>query len=923
MSIQFQPQLNQQAYMQSSNSRFTFGQPTATSPSFHLGSASSAQISPVSEPGHRDVAEGGLWNERQALEYTNSEGVSPFLQNRHILQNRPSESFSTPSLQNTPDSKAERVISSDSQQSSPEPAVNLNPKKRKGSAEDMDGSDTRENPAQMPIKKTAHNMIEKRYRTNLNDKIALLRDSVPSLRVMSRSTSHGEEEDDGEDLEGLAPAHKLNKATVLSKATEYIGHLEKRNRRLAGEMATLKARLDHLEKMAITGSMVISSAGSTPDDICFPDDMFPVTPGTSVTQGPVRGMIPVPDNIANLRQGQVTQAPYGISHSGYSLYPNNQINLAGSGAGQAPMSRGRSGFMNKLMVGSLAGLMLFEGFAEREQSGTDIQGRGLFAFPVSILEHLAHLMVPSMSNLGIPSQSVLMLLKVVLILSAFGYILSPLFDFRPRPKKSLSAIRLSPAPSLASPVELRQKAWLTAIQTVWVPRHSFLLEVSALCLKTLKLSARRLVGWKIYASLTSITKEQETARVKAWEIALDAQLTGGDAEISMSRLVLTLLASGTLPDTPGRLMLKALHIRIIFWAIATAGYGTWTLFDEIGCKLARSYWNAARSEHKMQIKESTAKADDHTRLPAHLSTLLELDSDDVLVDSIIQRSYNLAWNRSNEKNAQSDEPMDSVVEDFAIASPLDALAAWWSTLVVNQVLAHALDTPDSDTLELLTGDMQLAIQTAPPASFAQVRALVALAVLEPKDREAHLMAAMNALPLDQTRCHFPMNSSSPGPLINVLSENPLPPDVRIALTMAKCLTLSESPDHESRLRAAAGVNSLPLHGVISLLSFTASLMVLERFTADKQLLCDVRPCLECVAGNLRLWISRQGARTVGLSSKARRRIAQICSTASKIITGVAEPDHCENEEGLVTRSGDGSTVEREAGTADQVVSAAA
>jgi hypothetical protein len=60
-------------------------------------------------------------------------------------------------------------------------------------------------------------MIEKRYRTNLNDKIAALRDSVPSLRVMSRGNGANEEDDDPEDLEGLTPAHKLNKATVLSK----------------------------------------------------------------------------------------------------------------------------------------------------------------------------------------------------------------------------------------------------------------------------------------------------------------------------------------------------------------------------------------------------------------------------------------------------------------------------------------------------------------------------------------------------------------------------------------------------------------------------------------------------------------------------------------------------------------------------------
>lgn len=74
-----------------------------------------------------------------------------------------------------------------------------------GDDEDEEGLD-----GKPPVKKTAHNMIEKRYRTNLNDKIAALRDSVPSLRVMSK----GEEVDGKEDLQGLTPAHKLNKATV-------------------------------------------------------------------------------------------------------------------------------------------------------------------------------------------------------------------------------------------------------------------------------------------------------------------------------------------------------------------------------------------------------------------------------------------------------------------------------------------------------------------------------------------------------------------------------------------------------------------------------------------------------------------------------------------------------------------------------------
>lgn len=56
-------------------------------------------------------------------------------------------------------------------------------------------------------------MIEKRYRNNLNDKIAELRDSVPSLRVMSKHEQDEDEDMNGgeEDLQGLTPAHKLNK----------------------------------------------------------------------------------------------------------------------------------------------------------------------------------------------------------------------------------------------------------------------------------------------------------------------------------------------------------------------------------------------------------------------------------------------------------------------------------------------------------------------------------------------------------------------------------------------------------------------------------------------------------------------------------------------------------------------------------------
>ncbi|CAO3657556.1 unnamed protein product [Mucor hiemalis] len=90
-------------------------------------------------------------------------------------------------------------------------------------------------------KKTAHNAIERRYRNNINDRIAELKNAVPALlyaKVNKNATAttgnkrrNDDDDDEGEDgeefLDGVAVATKLNKATILRKATEYINHLKK------------------------------------------------------------------------------------------------------------------------------------------------------------------------------------------------------------------------------------------------------------------------------------------------------------------------------------------------------------------------------------------------------------------------------------------------------------------------------------------------------------------------------------------------------------------------------------------------------------------------------------------------------------------------------------------------------------------------
>jgi hypothetical protein len=800
--------------------------------------------------------------------------------------------LSTPSLHHSPNSVNQAQTSSSSIQSSPEPVQTNSTKKRKSSAVEETASQGKKDKPP-PVKKTAHNMIEKRYRTNLNDKIAALRDSVPSLRVMSRGNGAVEEDDDPEDLEGLTPAHKLNKATVLSKATEYIRHLEKRNKRLQDELNVVKSRLENYEKMSLSGTMALGGGVNTPDGARYTNDPFSANSvvGPPVS-GPPQGMIPVPESMANLHRG-VPPQPHYAPQNGYPVFTSGPSRAALPGP---PLITGRRGtaMMGKLMVGSLAGLMILEGLVGQEQSGDEPQGRGLLALPFN----LANIMTARVSVSGMTTQ--LPLAKLLLISFALFYIIAPLFDPRPKQSKKAQAVVLKKAPSLASPVEVRQKAWLTAIQTVWVPRHNFLLELAALFLKTLKLSTRKVIGWHGYSMLTGATKEQEIARVKAWDIALDAQLTGGDAEISKSRLILTLLASGTLPDTPARLMLKALHFRVLLWELSTCGYGTSYIFREISAKVARSYWNAARHQQKIAANSTSKPDTDAEPLPVHLAALLELECDDVLVDTIIQRAYNLAWNRPSAEKTTLDVSMDSVVEDFTISSPLDALAAWWSSFILNKALIDCLDSEGSDLPEGMEDLLELASRAAPPLSQAQLRALVAKAVISSEDRTSHITAALQVLPTPPSQSVRHERKKSTNALMNPVGTSQVASDVGKALTLAKCLSLIESTDDRARRRAIPAVNRTYLPpSQMTLLSCVAAYKLVVRFLEDPELETEASRGLEHLVCSVRMWVGQDAGKRSGLDNRLRGKIVEKCLAVSKKLVGLKVEE--ESDAGYVSQ----------------------
>ncbi|RGP71168.1 myc-type bhlh transcription factor [Fusarium sporotrichioides] len=791
--------------------------------------------------------------------------------------------------------------------SSPDPADGSSKasRKRKSSADPEDDED--EDDGDQPVKKTAHNMIEKRYRTNLNDKIAALRDSVPSLRIMTKSARGEDTTEDREELHGLTPAHKLNKATVLSKATEYIRHLEKRNNRLLDENGAMQARIAAFEKLFMAGAMngAISPLQQPPTPIQYAQDaqQFGNSPMQASQDGNAQpgGMIQVPDDMKRIISAQMAAGqPYPVPQQQYrggnpALIRQQQIQQ------QQQMQQNRwnnaGPYFGKLMVGSLAGLMILEAVREDEITNEKPEGRGLYALPMQLLKTAS-----SSLDLSVGGYHLHTSLRVVLLLGTFLWVFIPsLFSQAQQKHKKPQAGVLQAAPSLASPIHVRRQAWLTAIQTVWVPRHNFFLEAAALVMKTLKLSLRNVIGIHGYQALTGLTQEQETARVQAWSIAIDSQLAGGDVEINKSRLVLTFLASGTLPDTPARLMLKALHIRVLLWDLSQNRLHLGAS-NIIASKLARAKWNEARQLNRLLTQLHRESAEQHDDdLPEHLALLVEQDCDEVLNDDVIQRAHNLAFNAETDYNVTAPmDGMDAIVDDTAVGSPLDAVAAWWSTQILHRTLVATMEK-DEETLSTKVEDIELSIKIAPLGSTAQARAIVARAVLIDKARGANIAAALQSMGNEKVDALL-----SNSICVVDSSFQASTSDFRLALRCAMAIA------HLRRVECTPGsthqglrmIDSIMTRGnasQMSLLGCTAAFQLMEELYEQKAAAETFNASLERLSGGLRLWMGGAPGEKCGVAPDVREKVVNRCLTITKSMvgmdsdTGYGSLDECEED----------------------------
>jgi hypothetical protein len=663
--------------------------------------------------------------------------------------------------------------------------TNGRPLKRKLSPNDNIGLVPQREVPPPAAKKRPHNIIEKRYRANLNEKIAELRDSVPSLRSSKRSKARdgsGPESDD-EDLDGLTPSNKLNKASVLTKAVEYIKHLEFRTRRLEDENRALKDRVETLDKViaqgghdseratAFTSESIIEGGSPAPEvkDEATSEDQ------ASKPAKPVQGLIPIPDSWRRLRQNQ-SQEHYGHVYESRS---------------QSSVLKGK--WPKRIMLGSLAGLMVVEGFSEHESS-TESTQKGLFGIPLELLDGWEFLRSPRLYLAAFGefcrAGGVLPLAKGFFALTiACFLIFAYLFNSKPPPKDDMEedGVCAEQAPGPASPIEVRRRAWSTSMQVLQLPHHSFFPEWLAVTVEWLNYTVRYLFGYQAYFWLTGRSSEDDAARIKAWDIAIDAQLAGGDVEVSRSRVVLTSFGSGTLPRTPMRLMQKALHCRVLLWNVGRKYGASFHIANSVGRYFANREWQRAK-----YLQERTSPRDTE-RLPSNLAALLAMDCEDVFTDTVIQRAYNLMYDRRTHDQAE-DVLMDVVVEDHAVRSPMDAVAAWRSSAALRSAFEMSLRSPSE--VGILQDTLSLALRIAPNGSAAQVRALAAHALYGTANRNAYYLRATEIL-----RPHTSSSGSShymnaPGPFF-IDSSTPASAraDIENCLHCAKALiTLDQEKD---------------------------------------------------------------------------------------------------------------------------------
>jgi hypothetical protein len=108
-------------------------------------------------------------------------------------------------------------------------------------SDDIPPARTKQHWSGMRRRRLPHNLIERRYRDNLNTQIEALRLSIPSLAERCLSSSDGED--------GYTMSRLPSKITVISSANSYIKEQNAEILRLLSDTNALREQVSGLERL--------------------------------------------------------------------------------------------------------------------------------------------------------------------------------------------------------------------------------------------------------------------------------------------------------------------------------------------------------------------------------------------------------------------------------------------------------------------------------------------------------------------------------------------------------------------------------------------------------------------------------------------------------------------------------------------------
>lgn len=224
--------------------------------------------------------------------------------------------------------------------------------------------------------------------------------------------------------------------------------------------------------------------------------------------------------------------------------------------------------------------------------------------------------------------------------------------------------------------------------------------------------------------------------------------------------------------------------------------------------------------------------------------------------------------------------------------------------MLQRVLSASLaDGADKEQTAAMTEDINLAVKVAPIGSNAQVRALVAKAVVFDEKRGANIAAVLKALGPSLNPDKHPQYSSVIPPLIDSPSCSITPdPDVQLALRCAMAiahLQRYEVPPH-SALTIVDTILPGSTEG-LSLLGCTAAFQLMERLHNHAIAAEACASALERLSGTLRIWIGSDEGDRPGLDRDLRQKMIARCLNVTKSVIGMdqgyATMTDCESEDG--------------------------